>query len=87
MDAYEEMLHDNTRSQPDEAAAFRVDFAEWRHSQSERNRRLIDAMAIGEGTVALAEKFGVSPGRISQQRRQFNEDWNRFHGEEFSSAA
>jgi uncharacterized protein YbjT (DUF2867 family) len=36
--------------------------------------------AIGR-LLELADKYGVSAGRISQKRRWFAEDWARFCGE------
>jgi hypothetical protein len=39
-------------------------------------------MALDLGTMELANKHEMSPGRISQLRREFFKDWHRFHGEE-----
>jgi hypothetical protein len=36
----------------------------------------------GERTGDLAGKYGLTAGRISQLRRDFLEDWNRFTGGE-----
>ena len=33
----------------------------------------------------LSKEFEVSPGRISQLRQEFHDDWLRFHGEEVPS--
>ena len=38
-------------------------------------------MAIGHRTKDLADRYQVSQGRISQQRREFMEDWQRYTGE------
>ncbi len=35
-------------------------------------------MGLGERTLHLADKYGCSPGRISQKRRWFRDDWQRF---------
>jgi hypothetical protein len=51
-----------------------------------RERRLIRAMALSERTKDLAKKFDVSPGRISQQRREFCEGWQRFCGDRDADA-
>jgi hypothetical protein len=53
----------------------------WRLAHSERDRRLIDALMLGGRTKEVSRLFGLSPGRISQKRRQFLEDWTRFCGE------
>ena len=82
LDEYEERLTDNTQTPVDESAAFRVDFPDWLYRQSERDRRIIRDMMRDERTRDLAHKYGVSPGRVSQWRRQYQQDWNRFQGEE-----
>jgi hypothetical protein len=81
LDAYEERLADNTRTPVDEAAAFRVDFPDWLSRQTKRDRRIIDDMSRDERTRDLAHKYGVSPGRVSQWRQEYQLDWQRFHGE------
>src|SRR5262245_34264585 len=81
LDAFEERLRDNTRTPPDEQAAFRIDFPVWRLTHSERDRRLIDALMLGGRTKEVSRLFGLSQGRISQKRRQFLQDWRRFCGE------
>jgi hypothetical protein len=74
----EEALLDNAVTPPPEAAAFRLDFPAWLATWPERDRRLIEAMGLGEWTLALAERFGLTPGRTSQKRREYHGDWERF---------
>lgn len=81
LDAFEERLRDNTKSPIPEQVAFRCDFPIWLGRWSERDQRIIQDMAQDERTTALARKYCVSPGRISQLRRKFYEDWQRFIGE------
>lgn len=76
-----EALRDNTRTPPPEQVAFRLDFPRWRRTRSRRDRRLIDRMMAGERTLDLASTFRVSPARVSQLRREFHADWERFCGE------
>jgi hypothetical protein len=71
-------LIDNTRSAVPEQAAFRVDFPRWRASLRRRDRRILDALAGGERTADAARRFKLSPGRISQLRREFEEGWEQF---------
>lgn len=80
-DAWEERLRDNTMTPPDEQAAFRIDFVAWLNSLTPRERRLVRAMAMNERTQDLARQFDVSPGRISQLRREFRDGWAVFCGE------
>ncbi len=80
-DAFEERLQDNTITPVPEQAAFRIDFPDWLKSWSERDRRIIRDMMKGERTFDLSQKYGCSPGRISQKRQQFKEEWDRFCGD------
>jgi hypothetical protein len=74
----EEALRDNTKSEVPAQVAFRLDFGSWRGTLTERDRRLADALLIGGRTRDVARRFGVSPGRVSQKRREFHDDWSRF---------
>ncbi len=76
-----EALADNTRSEVPEQVAFRIDFPRWRSSYDDRRRCIMDALAVGERTKDVAEEFGLSYGRVSQLRRQFMQDWDRFTGD------
>src|SRR5262245_38334044 len=80
-DAFEEQLRDNTITPVPDQVAFRIDFPLWRCTRSERDRRVIDALLAGGRTKDVSEKFGLTPGRVSQLRRDFMEDWRRFTGE------
>ena len=76
-----EALHDNTQTPPDEQCAFRIDFPAWRATHAERDRRLLDDLMLGERTLDVAGKYGLSPGRVSQLRRQYLRDWRRYVSE------
>lgn len=75
-------LRDNARSPVPAQVAFRLDFPRWRRLQSGRCRRLIDFLMAGERTSEAARRFGLSEGRVSQLRRAFHEDWQRFCDDE-----
>ena len=77
----EEALHDNTQTPVPEQVSFRLDFPEWRGSLPDRDRRLIDDLMAGERVLDVAGKYGLTPGRVSQLRRAFHDDWRRFCGE------
>ena len=81
LDALEERLRDNTQTPVPDQAAFRIDFPLWRCTRSERDQRVIDALMAGGRTKDVSQKFGLSPGRVSQLRRDFLEDWRRFTDE------
>ena len=76
----EQALLDNRKTPPPEQAAFRLDFPAWLRTRTERDRRLAEDLMRGERTQDVSSKFGLSPARISQLRRDFHEDWERFCG-------
>jgi hypothetical protein len=73
-----EALTDNTQTPPPDAAAFRNDFPRWLSSWGSRHRRIIEDLAFGKRTLDVARRFGLSPARVSQLRRHFCQDWDRF---------
>ena len=79
-------VEDRRTAVPD-LAAFRVDFARWLRTLARRDRRIVAALAAGEGTGAVAGRFGLSPGRVSQLRRRYEHLWHAFHGDAACGAA
>jgi hypothetical protein len=77
----EEALQDNTVSLMPEQVAFKSIFPAWRLSKTERDRRLIDLLMLGERTRDVGRLFCLSDDPISQKRCLFREDWARFRGE------
>ena len=71
-------LQDNTRSPVPDQVVFRQDFPAWRSTRSERDRRVIDDLMVGERARDVAHRCGLCPGRVSQLRREFRDDWERF---------
>jgi hypothetical protein len=82
----EEALHDNTKSPPDETVCFKLDFTAWLASLSQRDRAFVEDVMIGERTLDVADKYGVSPGRIAQKRREYCQSWRTFCGEDVSAS-
>jgi hypothetical protein len=82
IDAMDEMLKDNAVTPPPDQAAFRIDFAAWRRTRTERDRRLMADLMLGERTSHVSRKYGITAGRVSQLRREFHDDWVRFSGAE-----
>jgi hypothetical protein len=78
--ALEEALHDNTQTPVDEQVMFRLDFPAWRRTRTDRDRRVIDDLMVGERTADVASKYGLSPARVSQLRRDLHADWQQFCG-------
>jgi hypothetical protein len=82
----EEAFHDNTKSPPDQAVCFKLDFSAWLTRLTERDGSIVEALMMGERTSDVAHQFGVSPARIAQKRREFCQDWRRFCGEGISTS-
>ena len=61
--------------------AFRCDFPDWLKSLPARTRRIVQELALGHSTSDVAKRFGVTPGRISQMRREMHESWQEFQDE------
>lgn len=76
-----EALTDNTRSPVPDQVEFRIDFPDWLTTRTGRDRRLIGRMVMNDRTKDLANKFGLSEARVSQLRREYREDWDRFGAE------
>ncbi len=81
-DLFEERLSDNTQTPVPEQVAFRIDFPNWLATLTARERLLVHAMAQNERTLDLSRHFDLSPGRISQLRRELHNDWRRFLDDE-----
>jgi hypothetical protein len=76
-----EALHDNTKSPPDETVCFKLDFMAWLASLSERDRSIVEDLMIGDLALDVANRYKMSPARISQKRREFRLDWICFCGD------
>lgn len=61
-----------------DAVSFRVDVPEFMDSLNERQRSLFVDLAQGMTTNDAASKYGVSPGRISQCRRELKTLFDQF---------
>ena len=72
------MLCEDRHAGPAETAAARLDVADWFRKLSPRNRRIARALAVGEQTNAVAQRFGLTAGRISQLRSLFRTQWEQF---------
>jgi DNA-directed RNA polymerase specialized sigma24 family protein len=76
-----EALQDNRRTPVPVQVQFRLDFPLWRATLSRRDRQLADLLAAGHGTTETATRIGVSPGRVSQKRRELHNGWLAFLGD------
>jgi hypothetical protein len=78
---WREILLEDRKAGPADTAAARIDIADWFASLPKKKRRIAATLATGETTKRTACKFRVSPGRISQTRRELHTAWQDFQGE------
>lgn len=78
---WREILIEDRHAGPAETAASRIDVGDWFKALPTRTRRVAETLAAGETTKKAARKHGVSPGRISQVRRELMRSWQEFQGE------
>ena len=53
--------------------------------EEDRDRKIAEALADGHRATDIAVRFGLTLGRVSQLRREFEKSWLAFHGEEAES--
>ena len=73
-----ECLVDNRVTSIPNQVAFRIDFPRWLDELSPRDRRIAERLSLGHSTNDVASEFKISPGRISQLRRQLADSWYEF---------
>jgi hypothetical protein len=74
------LVEDKRASVPDQVAA-KMDVSDWFATLSRRMKQIARDLACGFSTSEVAEKHGVTPGRISQLRRTLEESWAAFQHE------
>lgn len=85
--AWQELVVEDRRATPAEVAAWRIDIAAWLASLPRRTRAIAKLLVTGESTSAVAHRFKVTSGRISQVRRELELAWRRFQGDAELAAA
>ena len=85
--AWREIVVEDGRATPAEVAATRIDFADWLRQLPRFKRNVAKILAIGEGTLAAAQRFRLSKARISQLRSELRTNWEEFQGELIPAAA
>jgi hypothetical protein len=81
MDGFEERLHDRRQTSIPDLVAFKIDFACFLRTLTRRDRRLASHLAQGYSGKEAARRFRLSPGRVSQLRKQWHREWLIFQGE------
>jgi hypothetical protein len=80
--ALREALRDNTETPVCDQVQFRIDFPSWRATLDDRRRRIVDALMAGQSTSEVANQLCVTPGRVSQLRREFHDGYAAFCGDQ-----
>ena len=78
---WKEVLVEDKTAGPAEIAISRIDFGTWLKSLPLAKRQVARALALGETTKRTARRFRVTPGRVSQLRRELQNSWESFQGE------
>ena len=78
---WRESIVEDRRAGPAETAAMRIDFADWLSQLPKRRRQIAEALGAGDSARSVAERFSLSPARVSQMRRELRDNWLAFHGE------
>ena len=76
----EALVEDKRASVPDQVAT-KLDFGSWFSSLTMRMKEIAMDLAFGFSTSEVAQKHGVTSGRISQLRRMLEESWAAFQHE------
>jgi hypothetical protein len=77
----EAVVQDTRNSPVPDIVSFRVDFAAWLRGLPRRDRRIAKALAMGDRTSEVSQRFRVSAARVSQLRRELALSWRQFQGE------
>jgi len=80
-DAFEEQLQDKRHWPVPDRAAFRLDFFDFFQTLSRRDRKIVRYLARGHSGKEAAQKFRLTPGRITQLRQAWRREWYARHGE------
>jgi hypothetical protein len=75
---WQELVVEDRRATPCELAITRLDVEDWFQKLPKPKRQLAKCLAIGESTDEVAKRFNLSPGRISQLRRELQQSWEDF---------
>ena len=79
--AWKEIVVEDRRSTPAEVAASRIDLDDWFGQLPRLKRGVAQTLATGETTKETAQRFQVTPGRVSQLRKELADNWAEFQGE------
>jgi RNA polymerase sigma factor (sigma-70 family) len=76
---WREALVEDTQTPVPDQASFRIDFPAWLSRLGSRDRAVAQSLAANYTTGEVAVQHGISPGRVSQLRRELHDGWEQFH--------
>jgi hypothetical protein len=79
--AWQERVLEDRRATPCELAIARLDIGAWLRQLPQFKRRIAECLATGERTQDAADRFQISPGRLSQLRQELKQSWAEFQRE------
>jgi hypothetical protein len=82
-----EMLVEDKRAPVPDQVAAKMDVGAWWETLTKRMKEIAKDLALGCSTSEVAEKHGVTAGRISQFRRTLEASWAAFQRETAVTAA
>lgn len=77
-DTWRDLTLESKRVSPADQACFNLDFQDWLKTWPQRHRQIIAALAAGHRAWAVADKFGITEGRMSQLRAEYRRSWEQF---------
>lgn len=81
-----EVVVEDGRDTPAEVATARLDIEAWLDELPAFKRSVAERLGAGESTAATASQFAVTPGRISQLRKELAESWDAFQAQAMAFA-
>lgn len=78
---WQEAIVEDHRTPVVAQAIFRIDFPAWLNRLSARDRKIAEMLAVGHCTSEVAQRVGISCGRVSQLRRELQNSWRKFQGD------
>lgn len=83
---WREVVVEDGRASPAEVAASRIDIEDWLDELPRFKRGVAETLGTGETTKETAGRFDVTPGRISQLRKELAESWDAFKAQALALA-
>jgi hypothetical protein len=80
-DDWRQLFLEDRHASPADLARWRIDVDQWLGQLPAKSRKVALKLAVGNSTTDAAQRFCVTPGRISQYRRQLADDWDRFYAD------